>query len=152
MATNESGFTFRGVKAGSVTVNPAKALPATTTGTLFTVAGTIVVTGLCGVVSTALGATATHISLGVTGNNTALAAATTGSVASAALGNTFQLPSALGGVLPAPVTAQGTAAAEVLFVVSATNITLTTDATDTGAITWVLSWAPLSPGATVTAV
>ena len=147
-----SAFTLKGVKAGQVTVNPAKALPATTTGTLFTVSGTILVTGLVGVISTALGATATKPSLGITGNNTAIAAATAASVASATAGSAFQVPSALGGALPAPVAAQGSAAAQAMFVVSGTNITMTTDATDTGAITWILSWVPLSPGASVTAV
>lgn len=150
MSANK-GFTLRGVKSGQVTVNPAKALPATTTGTLFTVTGTISAT-LVGVVSGALGATATKPSLGITGNNTALAAASAASVASATAGSVFQMPSALGGALPAPVAAQGSAAGEAMFVVSDTNITMTTDATDTGSITWVLTWVPLSPGASVTAV
>lgn len=152
MSSTKGGFTFHGVKSGNVTVNPAKALPATATGTLFTVVGTVLVTGFVGVISTALGATATKPSIGITGNNTALAAATAASVASATAGSVFQLPSALGGALPAPVAAQGSAAGEALFTVADTNVTLTTDATDTGNITWVMTWIPLTPGATVTAV
>lgn len=161
MSATAAGYVYRqingvkdGTSTGNYTVNPAKALPATTTGTLFTVTGSIVVTALVGVVSTALSATSNHVSLGVTGNNTALAAATVASVGSTTAGSVFQLPATLGAALPAPVAAQGSAAGCAQFQCNGTNITMTTDGTDTGNITWVLVWYPAyreQPG-TVTAV
>jgi hypothetical protein len=64
----------------------------------------------------------------------------------------FQLPSVLGGPLPAPVVATGIAVGISLFEVSNTIITLTTDATNTAAITWILCYAPLFPKSVVTSV
>lgn len=126
-----------------VTLQHAKVLPATATGTLFTVSGDIVVYGLVGIVTTVFTATAVNISLGVTGVNAALAANPAAAFNATAAGAMLQLPAQLGGVLPAAVVANGSAATFDPFVVKGTNITITTDATNTGALDWALVWAPL---------
>jgi hypothetical protein len=134
-------------------VQHAKVLPGTTTGTIFTIAGSVAVLGLVGVVTTVFSITAVNISIGVTGANAAIAANPAAAFVSTAVGAVIQLPSVIGGALPAAVIANGSAGSFDQFECKATNITLTTDATNTGALDWVLVWAPMSrkvPG-TVTA-
>ena len=59
---------YKGVGAApNVAVQPSKVLPATATGTIFTVAGAVVVLGLVGVVQTVFAASAVNISIGITG-------------------------------------------------------------------------------------
>ena len=143
-------FPYKGIgAAGNLATQNTKVLPATATGTLFTVTGSVVVLGLVGVVSTVFSATSVNISIGITGSNAAIAANPSAAFGVTAVGSVLQLPAALAGVLPAAVSAKGTAASFSAFVVKGTNITITTDATNTGALTWVLVWAPLfrkSPG------
>ncbi len=157
MSSTVKGFTVRTVDTqhgkaalGHVAVNFGKVLPATATGNLFTVSGAIQAS-LVGVVST-VGTTATHLSIGVTGNNSLIAANGAATFSTVAVGSVFQLPSVLGGQLPAPVVATGIAACVSLFEVSNTIITLTTDATNTAAITWMLLYSPLFPKSIVTPV
>jgi len=126
-------------------VNFGKTLPASTTGNLFTVTGSIVVHGLIGVVSTILQAVNVSPTLGVTGINAALAAAPAAPYNATAVGSVIEMPPTLGGALPAPVVASGTAVAAAGFVLSNTTITITTASTVTGAITWLLLWEPLMP-------
>lgn len=161
MSTSTKGFfardlTYHGrAESGRVTVNPAKALPASTTGNLFAVTGTIVVTGLVGVVSTATQASNVSPTIGVTGGGNALIAAAPASPYNTVpVGNAIVMPTTLGGALPAPVSAQSSVSSAVRFVLTATNITITTATTVTGNITWILCWAQLMPkgGASVTAV
>jgi len=152
-----SGFTLRQLEpykgigvAPNVAVQPGKVLPATATGTIFTVTGSVVVLGLVGIVSTAFAATAVNISIGITGNNTALAANPAAAFNATAVGSAIKLPATLGGVLPAAVSAKGSAASCNEFILEGTNVTLTTDATNAGALTWALIWVPLlrkNPGA-----
>lgn len=130
--------------AANVAVQSSKVLPATTTGTIFTVTGSVVVLGLVGVVSTVFAAANVNISIGITGSNAAIAANPAAPFNATAVGSVIQPPAALGGVLPAAVAVKGTAASFDAFVVKGTNITLTTDATNTGALTWILLWAALS--------
>lgn len=153
MSSTVRGFSYRDitqhakVEVGHFVVNPGKVLPATATGNLFAVTGIVLVTGLFGVVSTVFSATAVKPTLGVTGNPTAIAAApAVGIVAgTGAVGSVVVPPLTPGGALPVLVAAQTAAAGAGVFVVNAANITITTDATNTGAITWVLQYVPLYP-------
>ena len=142
---------YKGVGAApSVAVQHTKVLPATATGTIFTVTGSVVVLGLVGVVSTAFAASAVNLSLGITGKAAAIAANPAAPYNATAVGSLIQLPSSLGGVLPAAVAANGSAASLDSFVLKDTNVTVTTDATNTGAVSWALLWVPLlrkNPGA-----
>jgi len=136
---------YKGIGAApKIAVQPGKVLPATATGTLFTVTGTVVVLGLVGVVSTVFAASAVNPTLGITGSNAALAAAPAAAYNATAVGGAVQLPATLGGALPAAVAAKGAAATADPFILSGTNVTITTDATNTGALTWTLFWMPLN--------
>ncbi len=160
MSSTVKGFSYRDLtvhgrpEVSRVSVNFGKALPATATGNLFTVTGSVLVTGLVGVVSTITQATNVKPSLGVTGSVAAIAAQPAAAYNAVAVGSVIQLPLTPGGQLPVPVSASGTANAACRFVVTATAITMTTDATATGNITWTLFWVPLMPkgGAVVAAV
>jgi hypothetical protein len=142
-------------EAGRLCVNFGKVLPATATGNLFAVTGTIVVNGLVGIVSTAFAITAVKISIGVTGANSAISAVPASGYASTVVGSAIVMPLTLGGALPAAVVANAAITSAQCFMCTAANITITTDATNTGAVTWLLSWESVSPknqAATVTAV
>ena len=150
---HDIGQNQAGKQLSTRVVNFAKAIPATaTTGNLFGVTGVILVTGLFGVIATAL-AGATKPTLGVTGSNAAISAAPAAGFTGVA-GNVIVMPLLPGGALPALVTSSGAAAASSVFVVQATNITITTDISNiSGNITWILEYIPLYPkaGATVSA-
>jgi hypothetical protein len=160
MASSVRGFALRDLtqhgkaELAHVVVNPGKTLPASATGNLFAVTGEIVVLGLFGIVSTILQASNVSPTLGVTGLPAGIAAAPASPYNATAVGAVISPPLVLGGALPAPVVAQAATAGSGLFVVNAANITITTATTVTGAITWVLSYAPLMPksGASATFV
>jgi hypothetical protein len=137
-------LSYKGFGANSsVAVNVGKVLPATTTGNLFSVTGSVQVLSLVGVVSTAFSVTAVKPTIGITGSAAAIAAAPAAGYASTTAGSLIQLPAALGGALPAAISASQVAASSQGFEASGTNITITTDATNTGAVTWILVYVPL---------
>lgn len=152
MSSTAKGFAVRDVAQphgwgpyGQVNVNFGKVLPASTTGAFFTVVGSIMAT-LVGVVSTVGSATAVSPTIGYTGKPAALAAAPAAPLTTQAVGSVFKLPSPLGGALPVPLVANSGASGESFFTVSNTSLTITTAATNTMAITWILVWAPLFLG------
>lgn len=150
MSSTTKGFAVKQVDVyrgegtfSQLAVNLGKVLPATTTGGIFQVTGSIICS-LIGVVSTVFSATAVKPSIGVTGaaNNALIAAQPSVAYSATVVGAVIKLPARLGAALPAAVTATGVAAAANDIVVSNTNITVTTDATNTGAVTWLLLWSP----------
>ena len=157
MASTVRGFAVRAVDTshgradpGKCNVSVGKTNPQTNTINLFTVVGSIVC-DLAGIVSTVFGAVGQHLTIGVTGSPAAIAAAPTVALNATAAGAIINSPSVLGGPLPAPVTVTGASSSLMLLEISNTIITLTSDASTTGAITWVLDWVPLMPkGASVT--
>jgi len=141
---------------GIAVAKAAQNLPQTATATLFTVSGgAVLVNALLGVVSTALGATATNLSVGtaVAGDaGTTIIAAT--AVASKAAG-TLIVPQAGTNGAPAAAPFLGNAAfvgntpfETSPFFVSA-NITWTTSANDTGQMKWYCWYTPIDAGASV---
>src|SRR5580765_2221195 len=142
MSSTARGFlvrdmTYHGKSGASrVSINPAKALPATATGNLFTITGSIVVTGLTGVVSTATQAANVSPTIGVTGLPAGIAAAPAAPYNAVPIGNAIIMPPLLGGALPAPVAAQSSVTSAIRFAVTAGAITITTASTVTGNITW----------------
>ena len=128
-------------------------LPQTATANLYTVAGgAVLVTGLIGTVTTGLGATATTLSLGVTGSPTVIA---TASAITSAVANTFLFPiksAGIGGALQVAGAAFVLAPPFIIdpFIVATGNITWTTSANDTGQVKWSLWYVPMDAGATVT--
>jgi hypothetical protein len=139
---------------GTLAVKAAQALPQNATATLFTVTGTVIVQFMAGVVTTALGATVTSLSLGNTptgGANAPASIATSAVVTSKALG-TLYVPtfSATTGLAAAPLQANVLAPiAPADFVVPAGVITWTTTANDTGQMAWYLIWTALDSAASV---
>jgi len=128
-----------------------KVLPGATTGNLFAVVGSIQAS-LVGVVSTVGSATTVKISLGYTGQPSGMASPLAAGVTTQAVGSIFRMPRVLGSALPAPVTSAGSSASCSLFTVTNTTLTVTTDATNTMAITWILLWAPISFGQPVSGI
>lgn len=158
MSSTVKGFAVRAIDTshgradpGVAQISVGKALPQTNTISLFTVAGSIVCS-LTGVISTVFGLGVLHLSLGVTGSSSALAAPATASMASAAVGSVIVLPQAIGAALSAPAAATAAPKSAILLEVSNTIITATGDVSTTGNVTWILNWVPLFPklGATVT--
>jgi len=158
MSSSTKGFVVRDVTVphgwqpfGQANYNVGKVLPATATGNLFVVTGSIQAS-LVGVVSTIGAGSAVKISLGYTGVTSGLASPLAAAVTATAVGSIFKLPRVLGTALPAPVAAQGSATSCASFVCSNTTLTVTTDATNTMAITWILLWAPASLGQPVSGI
>lgn len=167
MSVFPTGTQLRDTYYGVLVSGAAKALPATATGDIFTVAGgRVLLTSLVGVVGTALGATVTTLSVGVhpTGGasaNTALC--TAGTVTSLASGTQVALPQAVTSALvvggASGVVAGGSSGGTGVVIenggiaiVSAGTINITTSATDTGTITWTVTYIPYDVGASITAL
>jgi hypothetical protein len=149
----------RGYALGNQVVKAALALPAGTTGTLFTVAGgAVLVEFLAGVVTTAIQNQACTLALGSTptsgtAGNTAIASAT--SVSNKPVG-TFYVPQWASEVGGTPIIANNVQAQAgpqggslAAFLAYTGLITWTTSATNTGNMTWYLAYLPLDAGATV---
>lgn len=147
---------------GQLVVGTAKNLPATATGNIFAVAGApVLLTGIIGVVTTAIQAQATTLTVGNT--------PTGGAAGNASLGTSLDINGkTVGTVIAVQRFASGTGVAQVLTAVNVGvlgaptdaggiglvapgNITITTGATSTGQIQWYCTYVPL-PGAIVTAV
>lgn len=127
----------------------AAVLPATATQTIFTVSGgRVIITGIVGEVTTVCSATATTVLIEAVGTASAVASSlhTATAVTSLAVGNMFT------------PTAQG-AAAQTGSAVSLNNETvvptgivrITTSATNTGAMKWLVTYIPLDDGASIAA-
>lgn len=153
MSVIVQGDQLRTINFGVKVTGGAKTLPASTTGALFTVAGgRVLVTGIVGVVTTAIQAQANAIKL--------VATPTVGSVNDlsatvesngAALGAQFA-PLGLAGDALVKSTGGGVSMLRNPICVAAGSIGLNAAATNTGAITWTLTYVPLDNGASVTAV
>lgn len=127
---------------GLVNVSVGKANPQTNTISLFTVVGSIQAT-LVGVISTVFGAVAQHLTIGITGKPAAIAAGSAVALNGTAAGAVITMPQALGGAMPAPLIATAARASMVMFACANTVITASSDASTTGAVTWILSWVGL---------
>jgi hypothetical protein len=145
------------VSPGILVTKAAQNIPQTATANLYTVAGgSVLITGLLGVVTTAIGATATTLSLGTAPGAQTTSIATATAITSSPVG-TVLFPVGSGGKATALVVA---GAGFVLappaifnpFVLGAgtTNITWTTSANDTGQVQFYLWYTPIDFDATVT--
>jgi hypothetical protein len=127
----------------------AQVLPATGNTTIFNVTGgRVIIVALVGEVTTVMSATATNLKLTAVGTVSTVATdlCANTAVTSLAVGNLFA-PTAIG------------SAAQTGSAVSLNNetavpvgiIRITTDATNTGAMKWAITYVPLDDGAFVTA-
>lgn len=154
MANFITGKSLRQLEYGLQVLKTAQTLPQTATSTLFTVTGgRVIVTSLIGTVSTAIQNQACTLALGTvptvgTASSTGIATAT--SIINLEAGTHLYLPSAKGALT---VNTNAGAAAQIFggsaYVVSAGTISWTTSASNTGAISWALTYIPLDDGAAV---
>lgn len=144
------------IQFGNTITKAAANLPASTTATLFTVAGgNVLVTSIVGLVSgTAIQNQACTLALGTvpttgTASSTGLATAT--SIQNKEIGTwvTVLKSSGLAGALVVGTNAGSTPFLESPFVVPPGTITWTTSATNTGKMAWYLTYVPLDTGASV---
>ncbi len=151
---------------GAAVTGTAKTLPASTSGDIFTVTGgRVIVTGITGVVSTAIQNQACTLSVGhkPTGGSSQVATlATATSIINFAVGSSLAVPPFSSGspqalvVLATTSVVPGTDVGVTISsggiaIVPAGSIQVTTSATNTGAIIWTVTYVPYDAGAVVTA-
>lgn len=149
MSSQIPGKGIRSINYGTRVFRAGAVLPATGNQTIFNVVGRVIVTNLIGEVTTVMSATATNLK--------ATAVSTVGSIATDLCANAAVTSLAVGnlfGVSGIPATAATTGSAvqqnnEVI--VQPGIIRITSDATNTGAMSWTLLYVPLDDGASVTA-
>ncbi len=150
-----------GTHYGFLVTGGAKTLPAGTTGHIFTVAGgRVLITSLTGIVTTAVQAQVCTLSIGNTptgGSAGAATLATATSVNGISVGTNVSMPplSALGVGQALIVGAAGIAVpmdVGGLAIVPAGTIDVVTSATNTGAITYSVTYVSYDAGATITAL
>lgn len=155
MSTIIQGPAIRTSQFGVQLIKATQNLPQTATATLATVnVGSVLVTSMLGLVTTALGATATNLSVGTA--PTAGVASTTGIMAATAVASTpigsWITPVQSAGVGGAGAVGANAGTAVFLatpFVVAAGTITWTTSANDTGQVKWYFTYIALDNGASL---
>ncbi len=154
MATFIQGQQLRLIEYGYQVLKAAQTLPQTATSTLFTVTGgRVIITSLVGTVSTAIQNQACTLALGTvptTGTASSTGIATATSIINLEAGTHVYLPQTKGALT---VNGNAGAAAQMFagaaYVVSAGTLSWTTSASNTGAISWALTYLPLDTGAAV---
>lgn len=168
MSVNPSALQVREANFGFLVTGGAKTLPASTSGDIFSVnGGRVIINSLIGVVSTAIQAQATTLSVGNKPTGGVSATATlcaTADLNGKPVGTTLAVPAAKASALivsgadgTVPFNGSGggqgiAVSAGGLAIVPAGTIQVTTVATSTGAITWSVTYVPFDVGATVTAL
>lgn len=149
------GYQLREIAFGSQVIKAAQAFPQNATGNLYTVAtGNVLVTSLFGVLTTAT-TTDPVLTIGTAPSNGGTAEtagiATTTALTSREVGTWLGVLSASGkaGALVVGTASGSGVWASTPFVVAPGTITLTTTASEPGAVTWYLTYVPLDTGATV---
>lgn len=137
---------------GQTVLRATANIPQTATGTLFTVSGgRIAITGLIGVVTTAIQAQANAVKLvatPTTGTVNDLSA--TVDINGLAVGGMLS-PTGLAGDALVKSTGGGISGQRNPIYVAPGNIGLNTAASSTGQIRWILLWVPVESGASVVA-
>lgn len=158
---------LQAVYYGALVTGGAKTLPATGSGDIFTVTGgRVIITTLTGVVTTAIQNQACTLSVGHKpsgGSSQTTTLATATSVINLALNASISVPPFSSGSPQALAVLAATAVVPCvadlgtllssggLAMVPAGTIQVTTSATNTGAITYSVTWVPYDAGAVVTA-
>lgn len=151
MASGIAGQALRRNLYGQTVIRAAANLPATTSGNLFSVSGRIILTSIVGQVTTAIQAQANAIKLEAF--LTAAAAATDLCVAVDANGQGVgKLLGISGNPTVAGMFGYGVPQTNEMFVNGPGFIRLNTAATNTGQMSWTLTYIPLDDGAAVAAV
>lgn len=151
-----SGPQIRQSMLGTKVDRTAATVPATTTANIFTVTGgRILVTSLVGTVTTVMSGTATTLSVGLvptTGTAAAAGLAAAVAVTSKEVGTQVTLPATLAGNLFVGTNAgAGSQPPASGVMVPAGAISITTSATNTGAMSWSITYIAYDDGASVAA-
>lgn len=144
---------LRAITVGTKVTGGAKTLPATATGSIFNViGGRVLVTSIVGVVTTAIQNQANNTKLVATPSGNGAVNDLTGvvDVANLALGGLLS-PTGLAGDALVKSTGGGVSGLRNPIIVTPGAIGVNTAATNTGAITWTLTYVALDNGASVTA-
>ena len=153
MANFVDGAAVSLMRYGYTVTRDTATIPQTAAATVFTVSGGLVaVVSLTGIVTTAIGATAT--TLKVTGSptsGTGVDWASATAITSKEVGSIISLPATFGGGLLVNNAGGGPLPYGTDYVMADGNIRITTSASTTGSIRWVLQYTPLEPGAQVVA-
>ena len=149
-ASQMDGYALTQVEYGVRSDKATAALPASTTGTLFTVAGgRVVIRALLGEVTTIIQAQATTLKLVSTPTvGTAVDLCTTADLNGLEVGGRVALPGAVGSALT-KANAGAIALQTANLVVGIGTIGALTVATSTGSVKWTCWWVPLDQGATL---
>jgi hypothetical protein len=145
------GTSLRQIELGTKVDKATTVLPATATGTLFTVSGgRVVVTSIVGEFTIAADATATTVKLVSTPTTgTAVDITSTTAVTSKEIGALITLPLTLGGALNVQNAGLGEIPGALRFLVPIGTIQATTSATNVGSVKWSLTYFPFDDGASV---
>lgn len=147
------GSQLRTLLFGDQVIKSKQALPQNTTGALFNVSGgNVLVTSLIGQVTTAIQNQACTLGLGISPNtgtaeNAGIAAA--GSITALEAGSYLTPGTSAGAAIVSGGHAGNAVELPTPFVAPAGTITATTNANNTGNISWYLSYIPLDNGAAV---
>lgn len=148
----------RYVIPGILVQKAAQNLPQTATANLYTVTGgSVMINGLLGVVSTAIGATATTLALGTAPGAVTASIATALAITSSPVGTLLSPGGGGAGMKAAALVVANalflqfppTMLAPFVLGAGTTNITWTTSANDTGQVQWYLWYMPIDPDAIV---
>lgn len=150
MSTYLTPNSIRQILLGQQTLKAAAALPATTTGTLFTVSGgRVVVTSIVGLVATNIQAQANAVKLVATPTVGAVNdLCATVDINGLAAGGLVTI-TGLAGDVAVKSTGGGISSLRNNVVVATGTIGLNTAATNTGTMSWSVTWFPLDDGATL---
>lgn len=129
----------------------SKSLPATTTGTLFTVTGVVEIIAIIGVVTTTIQTQACNLKLSTVSNSATTDICSnldiTGALAQSRMSITGTFANALINTAKGvPVARQATS-----FIAQEGTIIATTSATNTGEIRWMIRYKPMQEGARIVA-
>lgn len=152
MSTILQATQMRAIELGVAVTSTVTALPATTTTDLFVVAGgRVVITSLTGVVTTIVQAQANAIKLVATPTvGTANDMCGTLDINAAEVGALLSLDGVLATALQGAVNKSGSVGFMTKRqIVNTGKIRLNAAATNTGAITWTLTYIPLDDGASI---
>ncbi len=134
-----------------VSMTASKALPATTTGAIFTVTGVVEVISIIGVVTTVVQTQACNLKLSTVSNSATTDVCADLNITAAAAQSRMSITGTFANALintakGVPVARQATS-----FVAQEGTIIATTSATNTGAIRWMVRYKPLQEGSRIVA-
>lgn len=153
MTNIQSSTSVRQVALGQYVDRPTATLPQGAAGNIFTVTGRVILTSFVGLITSALGATATTLKVSHTPTvGTVGDLCTAGTVTSLAAGQTLTLPAAPGSALVlGPTTGTGLVNTAAGLLLPAGTLSITTSAGDTGSVRWTATYIPYDAGASIAA-